>query len=1423
MSDNKNEHVDDPRLTAYALDQLVDSDRAEIEQLLEQSPEAREAVEEIRRISAILRKSKLAEPTDAASESLRDAVEAKLDAATPKPAPQAAPTQGRSRSNILGLVIAAGLLIGLTVGVLVVQDVWSPRQRVANVDPTDNSASKLDKKSANEEPRWSGRSKFGNDDIKYGAMDGKSGGREYDDNLSVVIDQSQTVVSAENTEEEGTLAFRDATKPGFLGPGSSPATGGFDPSDEQKAAEDGGDPFGSAPSDDRTARPQAVAESTTPGDPLPAEPAGKPGERDRFRYGRADTGGHPVPPSEQPLGEAGPDDSGVGNKNNSRQNPGGFHENGVRPGQGQGQGRGRGEGQGEGGGEGQGEGGGDEGEKELEGRPIGGGVDATRPNRSPQDGQGRDERARDDEDKDPNSDRPDNSPSDKPGDSRREKPEESNADPGRQGGGKDDGRLSEDDRKPASEPKPKSDPKEKQTKARKVKKLVDGWRRSRKLPNTSRLMIGDREELPLQGMQVNVQIDGFRARVLLDMYYLNTHQRQLEGNFQLRLPNEASLYFFAFGETAYSAQGNERPGIRQAFYSLRGEKQLGTAPAQIMQARADTWKAPKEARMVTRTKAAHAYRETVRRRVDPALVEWAGAGIFSARVFPLVPRKLHRIVIGYDVNLLRLGDDLVYRLDLPDSVGECTVDLNVAAKAGKEAKIRPEVRPFTAAGRAYFHYERPEYRQFEVRMVNGGNTVIHGADPETGPFFAASFQPNLPKGGDAVGAERAVFLVDTSLSSNPEKFNVWLSLLKATLSNNRDAIKQFAVLFFNIEQHWWQEKYIDNTAENVAALTEYCNTLALEGATDVGGALRAAAVPSWQPEGGQKIPRDYFLLSDGAITWGERDLHLLTKVSNIDGSVFAYRTGLAGTDIDTLSHLMRETGGAVFTVVGDEQVEAASKAHRKRPWQLVDVNVEGGSDFLLAGQPRTLFAGQQLLLVGRGIPAETAKIALRVRRGNERKTVNIKFDQVVDSDLASRLYGHISTMGLEDLGAGAYDVSAAYSRHFRITGRTCSLLMLESEADYQRFNIKPQDDAFVVKSTEATSVIASVGDKMAAKLGDPKASFVAWMHKLQSTPGLAFQMSPALKVAMDAMPAKSFAIHVDPLKCNERTWEPIAEPLREMLSVRNFGYTEIMKEAQRRRTDVGAADALKALSSLVEYRPGDLVLARDVGFSALDWGLGEQAYHLLRRVAEARPYEPQTYLAIAHCLAGMDRADLAMIYYEVALGAKWANRFPDFKQIASVDYLHFLRKVKSGKLQVHGANFAAARLESLTREVNLKQCDLLVTIMWNTDGTDVDMHVIEPSGEECYYQHRTTKTGGHITRDVTEGYGPEMYRLRKAPAGEYKIRAKYFSSDQNRLSARTRVFATVYENWGTDEERVERRTVTLDTSKQMTDILTVKK
>src|ERR1043165_4735224 len=45
---------------------------------------------------------------------------------------------------------------------------------------------------------------------------------------------------------------------------------------------------------------------------------------------------------------------------------------------------------------------------------------------------------------------------------------------------------------------------------------AETWKRSQIAANTARVMVGDREELPLRGLQAQVTIDGFRARVILD-------------------------------------------------------------------------------------------------------------------------------------------------------------------------------------------------------------------------------------------------------------------------------------------------------------------------------------------------------------------------------------------------------------------------------------------------------------------------------------------------------------------------------------------------------------------------------------------------------------------------------------------------------------------------------------------------------------------------------------------------------------------------------------------------------------------------------------------------------------------------------------------------------------------------------------------
>ena len=209
-------------------------------------------------------------------------------------------------------------------------------------------------------------------------------------------------------------------------------------------------------------------------------------------------------------------------------------------------------------------------------------------------------------------------------------------------------------------------------------------------------------------------------------------------------------------------------------------------------------------------------------------------------------------------------------------------------------------------------------------------------------------------------------------------------------------------------------------------------------------------------------------------------------------------------------------------------------------------------------------------------------------------------------------------------------------------------------------------------------------------------------------------------------------------------------------------------------------------------------------------------------MATIRPYEPQTYQALGQCLAELGNADLAMVYYEIALHGKWHDRYLDVNQIVSVEYLHLLRKIHREQLSVQAPEYARGRLQALANGLPSDKADLVVTMMWNTDRTDVDLHVIEPSREECYYDHPRTRSGGQVTRDVTEGYGPEMYILPNAPRGKYRILANYFGTDANRTQVRTKVYITIYEELrSVRHERVDKQTITLSESREKRELATV--
>jgi hypothetical protein len=948
------------------------------------------------------------------------------------------------------------------------------------------------------------------------------------------------------------------------------------------------------------------------------------------------------------------------------------------------------------------------------------------------------------------------------------------------------------------------------------KKDETTWKRAKEQTNAARVKVGDSAELPISFIEAQVRVDGFRARVVLDYYFENKESRQLEGTFQIRLPNDASPHFFAFGELV--EQVAEIASGPQLLQPAEARASIASA-SEILAPRARSWKEPREARMVPKDTASQAYGNVVRRRVDPALMEWSGAGIFSARLFPLQANKKHRVVIGYDVDLVRVGNDLEYRLELPESVRDVLVDLAIKESPGLTTAVQPAGAPTKSGDRQFVRYERPREREFAVRLRGAASAMIEGEDARVGGLFAASFQPTLPAVA-AKTADQGVFLVDTSLSSKPDRLNIYLKLMASILTENRASLKRFAVLFFNIEQGWWRQGWAENTPENVQALLDDAQKLALEGATDVGAALTEATGPSWEKA---RSPWDLFLLSDGASTWGESDALTMARrmKDNQAGALFAYQTGLAGTDTAALATLTRESGGALFSVVGEAEVARAAVAHRSRPFQLVSASVPGGSDLLLAGRPRVIFPGQTLELVGRGAPKGPVEVTLTIEQGGKRTDVKVPISTVLASELAPRAYGQVATGLLEELDL-TEKVATSYASHFRVSGKTCSLLMLESEADYRRAGIDKRDDAGEVKAHLASTEIDEVLRRIGAELGDPKRAFLGWLDGLARNPTTQVKLPATLLDALGQAPASSFAIPDRRLVVKSRELSALPPEYLAALVPGRLEYDTATAEAARRQAKDGPADALKALSSLVEQSPGDAVLARDVGFSAISLGLADSAYHLFRRVAVSRPYEPQTYTALARSATQLGKTDLALAFYEVALGGQWPARFGEFRLIAALEYVRLLRRIERHELTTTLGSFAQARLPEISSQVNLTQADLVISITWNTDNTDVDLHVTEPGGEECFYGHRETRSGGKLTRDVTQGYGPEMYVLPSAPKGSYLVQARYFASDTNRLGARSKVHVTLIEGWGKPTERVTEKDVTLAIGKDMHELANLK-
>ena len=111
MTDNRFD-PNDPRLTAYALGELNESERAELEKQLEHCEATREAINDIRQTSDLLQSELASEPAITLTDAQRSTIQAEAECTTVSTPPTAS---HRSKSMAVALttlaVIAASVLV----------------------------------------------------------------------------------------------------------------------------------------------------------------------------------------------------------------------------------------------------------------------------------------------------------------------------------------------------------------------------------------------------------------------------------------------------------------------------------------------------------------------------------------------------------------------------------------------------------------------------------------------------------------------------------------------------------------------------------------------------------------------------------------------------------------------------------------------------------------------------------------------------------------------------------------------------------------------------------------------------------------------------------------------------------------------------------------------------------------------------------------------------------------------------------------------------------------------------------------------------------------------------------------------------------------------------------------------------------------
>ena len=859
----------------------------------------------------------------------------------------------------------------------------------------------------------------------------------------------------------------------------------------------------------------------------------------------------------------------------------------------------------------------------------------------------------------------------------------------------------------------------------------------------------------------------------------------------------------------------------------------------------------REGVVVEKEKGRVIFEETVRKNIDPGLLELSKGNSFKTRVYPIPAKGTKKVLIAYQQEISGDGDGdsrYILPLDFKDTLSKFSLSTEVYSNVKPNTDESSIKGTFTGDNHGSFglRIQRSNYKAnqaFECTIPHSDSKTsayIETFDREQ--YFTISTTPppfttlkTLPK--------RIGLLWDASSSSQGRDKERELLLLDSYLKK----IGSCSIQLVSFRNDVDKPEQFSVSGGNWNSLKERLQDIPSDGGTQLG----AINLKNYQCD-------EFLLFSDGISNFGK------SEIITSSTPVIAINSA-QNAEHSYLQYISRQTGGEYIDLTTLNDAQAATRIQEKT------------YSFLSASFDRNLVSevypsistpvNGDVMISGK-LSGNKADIILNFGIGTtikhtEKITLNAS-TQTSNRNMLPRLWAQKKIAELDMRYKTNKDAITELGKQFSIVTRNTSLLVLDRIEDYVQHQIIPHEDSLKALynsqiaaqskriSLDETSHTDYVLGLFKQRLDWWNKTFELKKIKVKEEGSQEGEMSDALNpapqgrmgnrdangsgsdmvrsarpsvqgvVALNAnMSSNSESSHftssqsvASPLSATItlKKWDantPYIKELQDESSGNEYAhYLELKKEYG---TNPGfymdCADffseknnkqlALRILSNIAEMELENHQLLRVLAHRLEQLGYTSLAIDVFREVLEMRGEEPQSYRDLGLALAqNKQYQEAADTLYRV-ITKKWDGRFPEVELIALNEWNNVLSESKNTvNLSKYDKRFVTAM-----------PVDVRVVLNWDADNCDMDLWVFDPNNEKCFYSHPTTELGGLLSKDMTGGYGPEEFILKKALAGKYKIQVQYYGSRQQKIAGATTIQLELYTRYMTG--KVDKKTITL--------------